>query len=253
MTGSETDFPGASWYPSPNVGERREGRRPDILLLHYTAMESADAARNWLCTPESQVSCHYLVDEDGTVTQMVREAMRAWHAGQGAWKSEADVNSASIGIEIQNRGHEHGLPDFPERQIAAVIALSKDIIARHGIAPERVLAHSDIAPARKRDPGERFPWQRLHDEGVGHWVAPEPVGGGRFFQEGDRGRPVEALQSMLALYGYDVTATGDFDGATTLAVTAFQRHFRPARVDGIADASTITTLHRLLAALPGWA
>lgn len=246
---SATDHPGALWCPSPNFGARRDGKTPTILLMHYTAMKTAEAAREWLCTPESQVSCHYLVDEQGRITQMVRESDRAWHAGAGAWKGEGDINSASIGIEIQNKGHEHGLPPFPDAQIDAVIVLSKGIIARHAIAPERVLAHSDIAPSRKRDPGEAFPWAQLAGEGIGHFVEPEPVSGGRFFQEGDQGRPVEALQSMLALYGYDVAVNGTFDTGTALAVTAFQRHFRPARVDGIADVSTITTLHRLLTGL----
>jgi N-acetylmuramoyl-L-alanine amidase len=255
---------------SPNHGERRGGRTPDLLLLHYTGMPAgrgltmAERAIRWLCASESEVSCHYVVDEHGTVTQLVPEARRAWHAGAGSWAGETDINSVSIGIEIAHPGHpwdlarapdaapgepapEHpGYLPFPEAQVAAVAALSRDIVSRHGIRPERVLAHSDIAPSRKRDPGEGFPWARLAAQGVGLVVEPAQIAGGRFFTLGDAGRPVEALQVMLGLLGYGIAATGTFDQATADVVTAFQRHWRPARVDGVADASTMTTLHRLL-------
>jgi len=244
------DFTSASVRFSPNTGERVGGGPVDILLLHYTEMESGKIAENWLCDPQSEVSCHYIVHEDGCVVQMVPEALRAWHAGRSCWKGETDINSRSIGIEIVNGGHEYGLPAFPDMQIEAVIALSRDILARNAIPPERVLAHSDVAPGRKRDPGELFPWGRLAAAGVGHWVEPSALGGGRFFSTGDTGQPVEALQSMLAMYGYNADITGAFDEKTAAVVAAFQRHFRPARVDGVADASTIETLHRLLSALP---
>lgn len=240
------DHPGAAIRPSPNFGERRDGKAPDILLLHYTGMATGQGAEDWLCEPQSEVSCHYIVHEDGRIVQMVPEEMRAWHAGKGFWKGETDINSRSVGIEIVNGGYEFGLPDYPDRQIDAVIGLSRGIVERHAIAPERVLAHSDVAPGRKRDPGELFPWARLAGEGIGHWVEPSPLGGGRFFTRGDGGQPVEALQSMLALYGYRTAITGVFDDNTAADVAAFQRHFRPARVDGVADASTIETLHRLL-------
>lgn len=250
MTSSTCDFAGARFVPSPNHGERVGGRRPDMILLHYTGMETAVSALDWLCREESQVSCHYFVHEDGRIDQLVPEERRAWHAGKSFWKGETDVNSCSIGIEIANAGHPGGLPDFPDAQIAAVAELCRDCGDRWQIAPERVLAHSDVAPIRKVDPGENFPWNVLFRRGVGHWVEPAPVGGGRFFQRGDRGQPVEALQSMLSLYGYGIEVTGDFCERTEGAVAAFQRHFRQSRVDGIADVSTIDTLHRLLAALP---
>jgi len=249
MSAFTCDYSGASAAPSPNFGERAGGRSPDIILLHYTGMETAEGALNWLRAPESEVSCHYLVYEDGRVEQLVREADRAWHAGKSFWKGEADINSASIGIEIVNAGHPV-LPDFPEAQIRAVVELCLDCGERWGIAPERVLAHSDVAPIRKVDPGEKFPWSRLHAGGVGHWVEPTPIAGGRFFQRGDAGQPVEALQTMLSLYGYGVEIDGIYSERTEGAVAAFQRHFRPAQVDGIADFSTIDTLHRLLSALP---
>jgi N-acetylmuramoyl-L-alanine amidase len=242
-------LPGAVWRPSPNFGPRADGATIDILVLHYTDMNSAEAAIDLLCDPASSVSCHYVVAEDGVTTQLVAERDRAWHAGVSSWHGEGDINSRSVGIEIANRGHDHGYPEFPDVQIAAVIALACDICARHGIRPERILAHSDIAPDRKRDPGEKFPWKRLAAAGVGHFVEPEPIRGGRFFSPGESGAPIEALQAMLALYGYPLQITGTYDLATEQVVTAFQRHFRPARVDGIADSSTIATLHRLGRAL----
>ena len=234
---------------APGIEARRDDRRPDMLVLHYTGMESAEGACAWLCNPHSKVSCHYLIDETGVITQMVDEEMRAWHAGQSSWQGETDINSRSIGIEIHNPGHTLGYRDFPEPQMAAVAALARDIAERHAIAPRNVLAHSDVAPTRKIDPGEKFDWRRLFREGIGHWVDPVAVTGGQFLQLGDRGQAVEALQSMLALYGYGIEITGEFDKLTSAVVNAFQRHFRPARVDGIADRSTIETLHRLLAAL----
>jgi len=244
------DFPHADVIPSPNHGERRDGMSADMIILHYTGMETTQAALDWLAAPESQVSAHYFVFEDGRIVQMVPEARRAWHAGKSVWKGADDINSRSIGIEIANPGHPGGLPDFPDEQIEAVIALCQDIIRRHGIAPERVLGHSDVAPIRKVDPGEKFPWERLAAAGVGHFVEPAPITGGRFFQRGDSGPPVEALQAMLALYGYDTPVNGIYCERTEGDVAAFQRHFRRERVDGVADFSTIDTLHRLLKALP---
>ena len=234
---------------SPNHGERKNGRQADSIILHYTGMGSAEGALRWLCDPQSEVSCHYFVFENGSVVQLVPEQRRAWHAGKGSWHGETDMNSASIGIEIVNPGHDGGYPDFPERQISAVIALTKDICWRRRIVPERVLAHSDIAPGRKADPGEKFPWRLLASEGIGHFVDPHPVEGGRFFSMGDAGPPIEALQAMLALYGYGIDVNGRFDDRTSAVVTAFQRHFRPERVDGVADASTIKTIHALMRSL----
>jgi N-acetylmuramoyl-L-alanine amidase len=236
----------AGVHASPNHGDRKEGRRPDSLVLHYTGMADGPSALRQLCNPAAQVSSHYLVFEDGRILQLVPEARRAWHAGAGCWQGERDMNSASIGIEIVNPGHDHGYVPFPERQIEAVTALCADIVGRWRIAPDRVIAHSDMAPVRKRDPGELFPWDRLAAAGVGHWVKPHAISSGSFFQRGEEGMPIEALQAMLALYGYDLPVTGVFDELTELMVIAFQRHFRPERVDGIADRSTIETLRNLI-------
>ncbi|WP_309085274.1 N-acetylmuramoyl-L-alanine amidase [Chelativorans sp.] len=251
MTGFKPDCAKAAVRASPNFNERRDGRKPDALILHYTAMETGESAEDWLCSPVSEVSCHYLVHEDGRVVQMVPEAGRAWHAGKGSWNGESDVNSFSIGIEIVNPGHRFGYPDFPVTQIEAVIQLCHDICRRHSIPPRRVLAHSDTAPGRKIDPGEKFPWGLLARRGIGHLVEPSPLTDGENLALGRRGEAVEELQRQLAAYGYGIAPSGQFDKETETVVAAFQRHFRPARVDGIADPSTRDTLARLLAALPG--
>jgi N-acetylmuramoyl-L-alanine amidase len=236
--------------PSPNHGERRGVVRPDMLVLHYTGMPDGFAALARLCDPKSQVSAHYVVFEDGRLVQCVQEARRAWHAGAGSWAGETDINSRSIGIEIVNPGHDGDYPDFPEGQIATVIALCRDIVARQSIPSCRVLAHSDVAPGRKQDPGEKFPWARLAAAGVGLWVPPQPVVDGLpVLKPGTEGREVRELQARLARVGYGMPETGRYDGPTNEVVTAFQRHFRPARVDGTADASTMATLSKLLAAL----
>lgn len=244
----------AEFVASPNHGERRGLNRPDAVILHYTGMPTGAQALAWLCDPASEVSSHYFVWEDGRVVQLVAEQRRAWHAGRGVWKGERDLNSASIGIEIVNPGHDglpghDGPPPFPEAQIDGLIALLRDIGARHRIAPERILAHSDIAPGRKRDPGEKFPWDALWRAGIGHWAAPAGLAAGQTFARGREGPPVRALQAMLALYGYGLELTGVYDAQTQSVVAAFQRHFRPARVDGQADVSTIETLRALLAGL----
>ena len=241
----------ARFVASPNYGERRGYGRPNCLILHYTGMPTGEAALKALTDPACEVSAHYLVWENGSIDQLVAESDRAWHAGRGSWKGETDLNSASIGIEIVNPGHEGGSPPFPDHQIEATIALARDICARWTIAPERVLAHSDIAPARKRDPGEAFPWGKLWRSGVGHWVEPAPLAGSPFFAHEEEGPPVRAVQAMLALYGYGVEMTGVFDRQTRQVVTAFQRHFRPERVDGEADASTLATLKALIDGLGG--
>jgi N-acetylmuramoyl-L-alanine amidase len=182
---------------------------------------------------------------------MVAEDLRAWHAGESIWEGQTDINSASIGIEIHNPGHAFGCPGFPEAQMQAVERLSRDIITRHRIGPQHVLAHSDVAPTRKKDPGEKFPWDRLARAGIGHWVPPAPVvPGDDGFGPGAAEPRIAAIQVALRRYGYGIEPTGVFDEKTEFVVTAFQRHFRPDRVDGRIDQSTITTLERLAAALP---
>ena len=241
----------ADLHPSPNIDERRRELQPTMLILHYTGLPTIERSIEVLADPRGKVSCHYVVALDGRITQMVAEQKRGWHAGVSIWRGESDINSASIGIEIQNAGHDAGNPAFPAVQMLAVRDLCLDICSRHAILPEGILAHSDVAPARKKDPGERFDWPWLANAGVGHWVAPEMIGGpGRVLAVGDQGEAVRDMQRLLAAYGYGIEQSGMFDAASELVVIALQRHFRPARVDGRYDASTAATLERLIAALP---
>ena len=236
-------------HPSPNFEPRRGKPRADMLVLHYTGMMSAPRAIAWLAEPASRVSSHYVIDEAGLITQMVAESERAWHAGVGSWHGETDINSASIGIEIQNPGHDLGYPDFPDVQMKAVIDLSRDIIERNGIPAMRVLAHSDVSPGRKIDPGEKFDWQRLHAAGVGHWVAPAPVDPHDFGVGAGECSPLVAeATALLAQYGYGITPSDMLDARGAAVVRSFQLHFRPERPDGRVDRSTIATLEALLSA-----
>ncbi len=215
--------------PSPNHDARPAGASVDILVLHYTGMKTADEALARLCDPAAKVSAHYTIDEDGTVYAMVPEARRAWHAGVSHWAGESNINARSIGIEIVNPGHEFGYRPFAEDQIAALITLCHGILMRHPIASWRVLGHSDVAPARKQDPGELFPWQRLAKAGIGLW-------------------PVSADSALTAddlpRYGYDSAAPRE------AVITAFQRHFRPEKTDGQWDRDCARLLQSLLMRLP---
>lgn len=235
----------AAFIPATGFEPRRNARPVDLLLLHYTGMATAEAALERLCSPHSGVSCHYLVDELGRIVQMVDEDMRAWHAGVSCWQGESDTNSRSIGIEIQNRGHWIGYDDFPAAQMEAVEALCLDILSRHAIPACNVLAHSDVAPGRKIDPGEKFDWKRLHAAGVGHWVPEVAEGLGEVLAGDDLIR----FQRLLADYGYRIAVTGEADKMTASVTDAFQRHFRPSRVDGVPDRSCLLTLEALLQGL----
>ena len=229
---------------SPNFNDRP--RPPDMILLHYTGMATGEAALARLCDPVAKVSSHYVVEEDGRVFALVDEDRRAWHAGVSFWRGERDINGCSIGIEIVNPGHEFGYRDFPDAQIEAVIALLDDIRARWTIPDARVLGHSDVAPDRKQDPGERFPWRRLALAGHGLWADVDP-GEGQVLKEGDHGEAVMRLQSDLSRLGYEQDATGWFDAATRVRIAAFQQHWVQSRVDGAADAATSARLGALSA------
>lgn len=238
-----------SVHVAENREPRRGGVRPSLLVLHYTGMSSAAKAIDWLARAESNVSCHYVIDEVGRITQLVPESLRAWHAGVSYWRGETDINSHSIGIEIQNPGHQHGYPDFPAAQMAAVIELGRDIVQRHGMAADAVLAHSDVAPGRKIDPGEKFDWALLARRGLGLRVRPTAVrADDPGLDIGACGSRVAAVQNLLSLYGYRVEPSGVLDEATSIVLRAFQAHFRPSRVDGRLDRSTELTLKRLIGA-----
>jgi N-acetylmuramoyl-L-alanine amidase len=241
--------------PSPSFGPRPDGAAIDLLILHYTGMQSAAAALDRLCDPAAEVSAHYLIDEDGTVYRLVDEARRAWHAGVSSWQGRDDVNAFSVGIELVNPGHQWGYRAFPPAQLAACTALARDIVQRHAIPRARVLGHSDVAPARKQDPGELFDWAALARHGVGLWPPNDLPGDLPDGSSGDGpvpgafGPAVAALQVGLAQFGYGCPTSGEFDAATEAVVTAFQRHFRPARVDGRFDAECRHLLAWLLAEL----
>ncbi|MDP3803344.1 N-acetylmuramoyl-L-alanine amidase [Brevundimonas sp.] len=233
--------------PSPNFDARRAP--PDMLVLHYTGMKTAKAAVARLQDREARVSAHYVVDEDGSILRLVAEERRAWHAGKGAWQGETDCNAASIGVEIVNPGHEFGYRDFPEVQIDAVISLVSDIRTRWTIPDARIIGHSDLAPDRKQDPGELFPWKRLAAVGHGLWFEPahERIAAlGAPLGMGDEGLGVVVLRAGLHRLGYALTPGGDYDDATRLTVEAFQRHWRPALVNGVADGETRATLMGVL-------
>jgi N-acetylmuramoyl-L-alanine amidase len=233
--------------PSPNIDDRPGLGRPDMIVLHYTGMMFAHEAIQRLCDTKARVSAHYVVLESGSIVQLVPEAKRAWHAGVSTWGGDPDINSRSIGIEVCNPGHEFGYPDFPPRQIAATITLCRSILTRNIIRPENIVAHSDVAPSRKQDPGEKFPWKRFAQSGVGLWVEAGAVNDDTL-RPNDSGSKVTDLQRMLSEYGYGVETNGQYDVTTAEVVTAFQRHFRPAQVDGLADAVTVQTLRKLLIA-----
>lgn len=213
--------------PSPNFNDRKTP--VSLILLHYTGMETGAAAIERLCDPEASVSAHYVVEEDGSVLQLVGEDKRAWHAGVSYWRGERDINSASIGIEIVNGGHEFGLPNFPDAQIGAVMELVGAVMGRHGISPAGVIGHSDVAPGRKEDPGEKFPWQRLADAGLALALPDAP---------GRAGAP----ETLLAGIGYDP------DAGLKAVLEAFQRRWRPARVDGHLDDETRDLVARVASA-----
>ena len=220
-----------------------------MIVMHYTGMKTAAEAIDRLCDPASRVSAHYVLDEDGTLYQLVPEALRAWHAGVSHWAGESGLNACSIGIEIVNPGHEFGYRDFPEIQIDAVISLVSDIRSRWTIPDARIIGHSDLAPERKQDPGERFPWKRLASVGHGLWFEPAPeriAALGVPLGVGDEGLGVIVLRAGLHRLGYALLPGGTYDEATRLTVEAFQRHWRPGQVDGVADGETRATLMGVL-------
>lgn len=235
-------------HPSPNHEPRAGAAAIDMLLLHYTGMPTAEEALERMCDPAAKVSAHYMIDETGTVFRLVPEERRAWHAGVAHWAGRRDVNSCSVGIELVNPGHEWGYRAFPEPQMAALERLAADIIDRHAIPPIRVLAHSDVAPDRKEDPGELFDWRRLERSGIGVLPAeadlagPSPAG----LRPGDEGPAVADMQRRLRAWGYGISPTGFYEETTQAVVRAFQRHYHPARVDGIACGRTRLALAGLL-------
>jgi N-acetylmuramoyl-L-alanine amidase len=228
--------------PSPNHNPRPAPGRVDMLVLHYTGMKTAAEAIDRLCDPAAKVSSHYVVEEDGTVWQLVQETERAWHAGESSWQGTRDVNGASIGIEIVNPGHDWGYRPFPEAQMAALEALARGILARHPIPADRVVGHSDVAPRRKQDPGELFDWRRLARAGIGLWPEAVPAAAVTMVE----------VPGLLREIGYDAPNVDPADAAMRPVLTAFQRRFRQSLCDGALDEETaarVVAMARAVAAL----
>ncbi|MEM8616110.1 MAG: N-acetylmuramoyl-L-alanine amidase [Pseudomonadota bacterium] len=232
--------------PSPNFNDRKSP--VDMLVLHYTGMQTGQAALERMCDPAAEVSAHYMVWEDGRVAQLVGEDKRAWHAGVSSWQGDGDLNSRSIGVEIVNGGHDWPmadgrLPPYPKAQIEAVTTLCQGILERHDIPQSRIVGHSDIAPERKDDPGEHFPWQHMAEAGIGIWPEMPEADGlnliGRGLGQSDRGDSVERLQGDLKAIGYAIESTGLYDLLTSKTVAAFQRRWLQDRVTGQADLPTL--------------
>lgn len=229
--------------PSPNHDARIDGAGAavaiDTLVIHYTGMEPAERAIAWLCDPASRVSAHYLIDQAGAVTALVPEDRRAWHAGVAWWRGHGDINARSVGIELANPGHDFGYTDFAAPQIAALIGLAQAIVARHAIAPRNIVGHSDIAPGRKIDPGERFPWPALAAAGLGIALPAAPAAPGTLGDHAD-------IADTLAAIGYPVAEAG-----LAACIDAFRRRWCPGTVtDGAAIHGTAdSTIRRSAAGL----
>jgi N-acetylmuramoyl-L-alanine amidase len=213
-----------------------------MIVLHYTGMPSGEAALARMIDPAAKVSAHWMIGEDGSVVRLVAEERRAWHAGAAFWRGARDINGVSVGIELVNPGHEYGYRPFPAPQIAALVELLGEIRSRWTIPDARILGHSDVAPRRKEDPGELFPWEGLAEAGHGLWFRARPAPGPSL-KAGEEGAAVLALQSGLA-------ASGRYDEATLAVVRAFQRHWAPGRIDGLADGHARAMLLALLKISP---
>jgi N-acetylmuramoyl-L-alanine amidase len=220
-----------------------------MIVLHYTGMPSGEAALARMIDPAAKVSAHWMIGEDGSLVRLVAEERRAWHAGAAFWRGARDINGVSVGIELVNPGHEYGYRPFPAPQIAALVELLGEIRSRWTIPDARILGHSDVAPRRKEDPGELFPWEGLAEAGHGLWFRARPAPGPSL-KAGEEGAAVLALQSGLARLGYDLAASGRYDEATLAVVRAFQRHWAPGRIDGLADVHARAMLLALLKISP---
>ncbi len=226
--------------PSPSQDDRPAGTPIDMLILHYTGMRTAQEAIDRLRDPLARVSSHYLVDEDGAVLRLVPEERRAFHAGVSYWRGFSGLNSRSIGVEIVNPGHEWGYPDFPVLQLAAVCDLCLDILMRHSIPARNIVGHSDVAPDRKQDPGEKFDWRSLAQNGVGLWPENVPdLGTAGLVRDGGS---LWDVRAALAEIGYFVAPEGALDSSLAAVLRAFQRHWRPEAVTGQVDAGTLVRL-----------
>ena len=222
---------------SPNFNERQGHTTPQLIILHYTDMLDALSALERLCAPATQVSAHYLISKGGEIYQMVPDSMRAWHAGQSYWQGETDINSASIGIELDNPGHSYGLEPYPQVQLGALLDLLKSLRQRYNIPRSHIIGHSDIAPLRKRDPGEHFPWEWLRQHQLGHEIAPTPIRA--------TAKNISEIQQQLQLIGYHCPNSGELDELTEAVLMAFTRHFIPDRLSTAISPQLLDILSRV--------
>lgn len=219
-------------YLSPNFNNRPDGIAIDMLIFHYTGMLSANEALERMCSPIAKVSAHYMIDENGRIFQLVPEEKRAWHAGLAYWRGETNINDRSIGIELENPGHNFNYKYFPEKQITSLIKLAREIVQKYNIPARNIVGHSDVAPKRKKDPGELFNWSLLAENGLGLWPENKVVNNNNVDDLSD-------FESKLGLYGYETSNLV----ASTLA---FQRHFQPKTCSGKIDIQTVSILRRLI-------
>ncbi len=235
-------------FPTQNQDERPINAHISILVLHYTGMATAKAALHRMQDPTAKVSAHWCIDEDGRIYSLVPEKLRAWHAGLSYWRQKYLVNDISIGIELVNPGHENGYRPFPARQMKSLTGLAIEILSRYEIPAQNVVGHSDISPHRKKDPGELFDWRRLSESGIGLWPTHLNKLNDHFpaLSKGSQGLSVKTLQEGLFNYGYGLNVDGIYGEESESVITAFQRHFRQGKVDGIADNATLAILQNLL-------
>ena len=220
---------------SPNFSSRSSGTKIDMVILHYTGMKTKHSAIKRLCNKKAKVSSHYLIDVQGKIFKLVDEKFTAWHAGKASWKGKHDINNRSIGIELVNPGHRYGYKKFTKKQVSSLISLLKKMIKRHKIPKNRILGHSDVAPQRKMDPGEFFDWNYLAERDIGVWPKDQ-------YPKSKKNHTTKSLQLMLAGIGYEINTSGKLDRQTKKVVSAFQRHFRPKKINGLFDHETVAKL-----------
>ncbi len=226
-----------NYIKSPNFDDRPKGTNINMLVMHYTGMQTGEAAQKHMCDPIAKVSAHYMINEDGSIINLVPEAKRAWHAGISCWRGISSLNDTSVGIEIVNPGHEFGYRPFPKAQMEAVLGLSKEIIERHSIEARNVIGHSDIAPNRKQDPGEFFDWKMLASEGVGLWPNVKKMwkSSDMIIRPGEESVSTASVQKMLSDYGYHIRVDGFYGPKTEDIIRAFKRHFVPEQLNAFWD------------------
>jgi N-acetylmuramoyl-L-alanine amidase len=220
---------------SPNFNFRSKETKIDMVILHYTGMQSKSSAIKRLCDKRAKVSSHYLIDQKGEISILVDEQFTAWHAGKAYWKKARDINNRSIGIELVNPGHRYGYKQFTKKQISSLTTLLQKIIKKYRIPKNRILGHSDVAPQRKKDPGELFDWHKLARKNIGIWPENKHM-------KNNKNYTIKSMQQMLAHFGYEISISGKLDHQTKKVVSAFQRHFRPKKINGIFDDETIAKL-----------